>query len=64
MGFRLGVAQVGFTICRPKARLEIRIFLEQLIPRLEEVELAGPFERMRSSFLGGVKRMPIRYKLR
>ncbi|MCP5059996.1 MAG: hypothetical protein GY937_25115 [bacterium] len=27
-------------------------------------ELAGPFERMRSSFLGGVKRMPIRFRIR
>jgi hypothetical protein len=27
---------------------------------VDEVELAGPFERMRSSFLGGVKRMPVR----
>jgi hypothetical protein len=35
-----------------------------LAERLEEVELAGPCERMRSSFLGGVKRMPIRYRLR
>jgi hypothetical protein len=26
-------------------------------------ELAGPFERMRSSLLGGVKRMPIRCRL-
>ena len=32
--------------------------------RLEVVELAGPYERMRSSFLGGVKRMPIRYRLK
>jgi hypothetical protein len=28
------------------------------------VELAGPVERTRSSFLGGIKRMPIRYRLR
>ncbi len=45
------------------ARLEIRIALEQLVPRIAEVELAGPLERMESSFLGGVKRMPIRYRL-
>ena len=36
----------------------------ELAARLESVELAGPVERMRSSFLGGVKRMPIRYRLR
>ncbi len=42
------------------ARLELRAIFAQLRERVSEVELAGPFERMRSSFLGGVKRMPIR----
>ena len=44
-------------------RLEIRIALEKLVPRIESVELAGDIERMRSSFLGGVKRMPVRLRL-
>ena len=35
-----------------------------LATRLDKVELAGPVERLRSSFLGGVKHMPIRYQLR
>jgi hypothetical protein len=26
--------------------------------------LAGPVERLRSSFVGGIKHMPIRYKLK
>ena len=42
------------------ARLELRSIFGQLRERVSEIELAGPFERMRSSFLGGVKRMPIR----
>ncbi len=46
------------------ARLELRIFFRQLAERIESVELAGPVDRLRSSFLGGVKRMPIRYRLR
>ena len=46
------------------ARLELRAVFGQLAERMEAVELSGPFERMRSSFLGGVKRMPIRYRLR
>lgn len=46
------------------ARLELRVIFEELAERLEAVELAGPVERMRSSFLGGVKRMPLRYRLR
>ena len=32
-------------------------------PRIEEVELAGPVSRLRSSLVGGVKHLPIRYKL-
>ena len=45
------------------ARLELRILFRQLAERLVDVELAGPVERLRSSFLGGVKHMPIRLKL-
>jgi cytochrome P450 len=45
------------------ARLELRVVFRQLAARLREVELAGPVERLRSSFLGGVKHMPIRYRL-
>ena len=40
------------------------MLFRQLVERLESVELAGPVERVRSSLLGGVKRMPIRYRLR
>jgi cytochrome P450 len=46
------------------ARLELRTIFRLLADRLEHVELAGPVERLRSSFLGGVKHMPIRYRLR
>lgn len=45
------------------ARLELRSAFRTLIPRLEHIELAGPVDRLRSSFVGGIKRMPIRYKL-
>ncbi len=45
------------------ARLELQIMFRQLVERLERVELTGPIERMRSSFVGGIKHMPIRYKM-
>ncbi len=45
------------------ARSELVAMFRQLVRRLEDVELAGPVERLRSCFLGGVKHMPIRYRL-
>jgi len=45
------------------ARLELRCLLEQIRERLESIETAGPALRVRSSFVGGIKRAPIRWKL-
>jgi cytochrome P450 len=45
------------------ARLELRVMFRHLVARLAECELTGPPERLRSSFVGGIKRMPIRYRL-
>jgi len=60
VGFGIGQ---HFCLGASLARLELRVIYEQLFPRLRRVEPAGPVERMRSSQLGGVKRMPIRYEL-
>ena len=46
------------------ARMEIRVLLEELIPRLASVEPAGQAERMASSFVGGVKHLPVRMRVR
>jgi cytochrome P450 len=61
LGFGIGE---HFCLGANLARLELRAIFAELARRLEAVELAGPVERMRSSFLGGIKRMPIRYRLR
>jgi cytochrome P450 len=45
------------------ARLELQIIFRELLRRLEHVELAGPVDRLRSSFVGGIKHMPVRYKM-
>ncbi len=45
------------------ARLEMAIAYKYLVPRIAEIELAGPVERLRSTLVGGVKHLPIRYKL-
>jgi cytochrome P450 len=61
VGFGIGE---HFCLGANLARLELRVILRQLTERLVEVELAGPVERVRSSFLGGVKRMPVRWRLK
>jgi cholest-4-en-3-one 26-monooxygenase len=45
------------------ARLELRVLFAELARRLETAELAAPVERLRSSFLGGVKHLRVRYRL-
>jgi cytochrome P450 len=55
---------VHFCLGAHLARMELRAFLEELLPRLEHVELAGAPEYMATTFVGGPKRLPIRYRLR
>ena len=42
------------------ARMEIKVLLEELLPRLSSVQLDGPTERLRSNFICGIKRLPIK----
>ena len=46
------------------ARLEMQVAYRHLLPRIEEIELVGPVDRLHSALVGGVKRLPIHYKLR
>ncbi|MFK7895647.1 MAG: cytochrome P450 [Myxococcota bacterium] len=46
------------------ARMEMQVAYRHLLPRIDEIELAGPVDRLHSGLVGGVKRLPIRYKLR
>ena len=45
------------------ARMEIRAFYEELIPRLRSIELAGDPVGIATTFVGGLKRLPIRYSI-
>jgi cytochrome P450 len=45
------------------AKMEMRILWEELIPRLESLELAGEPKLSAGSFVGGPKRLPIRFRL-
>ena len=42
------------------ARVEIRVLLEELLPRLADVSLNGPVERLRSNFISGIKHLPLK----
>ena len=55
---------VHFCLGAALARMEINSFFTELIPRLRSVELAGDPEFMATTFVGGLKHLPIRYSLR
>jgi cytochrome P450 len=42
------------------AKLETRILFQELLPRLSSIEPTAPVVRMRSNFVNGIKRMPVR----
>ena len=45
------------------ARLEMRIFWEELVPRLKSVEMTGPVKRVAASFVSGPFSVPIKFEL-
>ncbi len=46
------------------ARLETRALFAELLPRLESIELAGQPTSSATVFVGGLKSLPIRYRVR
>jgi cytochrome P450 len=42
------------------ARMEIRLMFTELIPRLASIELNGEVTRIRSNFINGIKKFPVR----
>lgn len=54
---------VHFCLGAALARMEINSFFGELLPRLESVELAGRPEHVATTFVGGLKHLPIRYRL-
>ena len=45
------------------ARMEMSIFFEELLPRLEHIELAGRPTRTITNFVGGPKSLPIKFRM-
>jgi cytochrome P450 len=46
------------------AKMEIRAFFKELLGRLDSIEMTGPTSRVKSTFVSGLKTLPVRYKLR
>jgi cytochrome P450 len=46
------------------ARLETRSLFAELLPRLESIELAGQPSSSATTFVGGLKKLPVRYQIR
>lgn len=46
------------------AKMELRIMFEELLPRIEELEIAGERKVVQTNFVGGLKNLPVALTLR
>ena len=46
------------------ARLELEMAFKYLLPRIESMEIDGQIDRLQSNLIGGIKRLPVRYRLK
>jgi cholest-4-en-3-one 26-monooxygenase len=56
-----GVGQ-HFCLGSHLARLELRVIFEEILDRIHEPEFDGEINWLRSNFINGIKKMPIRFK--
>ena len=42
------------------ARMEIRLLLEELLPRIKDIEVTGEIKYVRSNFVNGIKQFPVK----
>jgi len=54
---------VHFCMGAALARMEVNSFFSELVPRLKSIELAGDPELIATTFVGGLKHLPVRYSL-
>ncbi|CAN5836141.1 cytochrome P450 [soil metagenome] len=55
---------VHFCLGAALARMEMNSFFTELVPRIQSIELASEPELMATTFVGGLKHLPIRYSLK
>ncbi|WP_102417715.1 cytochrome P450 [Mycobacterium sp. 4858] len=54
---------VHFCMGAALARMEVNSFFTELLPRLKSIELTGEPELVATTFVGGLKHLPVRYTL-
>ncbi len=55
---------VHFCLGAALARMEVSSFFAELVPRLKSIELSGDPQHVATTFVGGLKHLPVRYALR
>ncbi len=55
-----GLGGPHFCLGAHLAKLEVRVWLEEMLPYLDRIELAGAPTRLRSNFFNGIKALPVR----
>jgi cytochrome P450 len=55
---------VHFCLGAALARMEVNSFFTELVPRLKSIELSGDPQHVATTFVGGLKHLPVRYSLR
>ena len=43
--------------------MDLRVFFRQFVERFDEIEFTAPVELLHASFVGGPKRLPVRYRV-
>ncbi len=54
---------VHFCLGAALARMEVNSFFAELLPRLKSIELTGAPQYVATTFVGGLKHLPVRYQL-
>ena len=54
---------VHFCLGAALARMEVNSFFTELLPRVKSIELTGTAEFVATTFVGGLKHLPVRYQL-
>jgi cytochrome P450 len=55
---------VHFYLGAASARMEMNRLSSELLPRLDSIELAGQPDLAATTFVGGLKHLPIRYSIK